>query len=115
MTRGPSAKLEALREGLGRARKLLYLGDGAEWVWNLKQDRWQHALELLDFYHGGEHLWTLGRALHGEKEPALSQWVKPLRHQLRHGQEKRALRQIAQLEGTTRRGGRGHSARTQLL
>ena len=89
---------EALREGLGRARNLLYLGDGAEWVWNLQQDRWKEAQGLLDFYHGSEHLWSLGRALHGEKEPALSQWVKPLRHQVRHGQERQALRQIAQLK-----------------
>jgi len=88
---------EALREGLGRAHKLLYLGDGAEWVWNLKQDRWNRAVELLDFYHGSEHLWNLGRALHGEHQPALSNWVKPLRHQLRHGKEKRALRRIGQL------------------
>ncbi len=89
---------EALREGLGRARKLLFLGDGAEWVWHLQQDRWQAAQGLLDFYHGSEHLWSLGRALHGEKEPALSQWVKPLRHQVRHGQERQALRQIARLK-----------------
>ena len=89
---------EALREGLGRARKLLYLGDGAEWVWNLKKDRWNGAVELLDFYHGSEHVWNLGRALHGEQQPALSQWVEPLRHQLRHGQEQRALRRIAQLK-----------------
>jgi len=88
---------EALREGLGRAQKLLYLGDGAEWVWNLKQDRWNRAVELLDFYHGSEHLWNLGRALHGEHQPTLSNWVKPLRHQLRHGKEKRALRRIGQL------------------
>src|SRR5579863_6164698 len=89
---------EALREGLGRARQTLYLGDGAPWVWNLKQDRWNSAVGLLDFYHASEHLWNLGRALHGEKQPALSQWVEPLRHQLRHGQEKQALRQIAQLK-----------------
>ena len=58
---------EALREGLGRARQTLFLGDGAEWVWNLKQDRWKAALEVLDFYHGSEHLWNLGRALYGEQ------------------------------------------------
>lgn len=88
---------EALREGLGRARQVLYLGDGSEWVWNLKKDRWKSALELLDFYHGSQHLWDLGRVVQGEQEPALSQWVKPLRHQLRHGQEKHALRRIAQI------------------
>jgi hypothetical protein len=94
---------EALREGLGRARQMLFLGDGAEWVWNLKQDRWNAAVELLDFYHSSQHLWDLGRALHGEKQPALSQWVEPLRHQVRHGREKQALRQIAQIQ---RRGGK---------
>ncbi len=89
---------EALREGLGRAKQSLYLGDGAEWVWNLKQDRWQAALGLLDFWHGSQHLWELGRALHGEAAPALAQWVEPLRHQVRHGKERQALRQIAQLK-----------------
>jgi hypothetical protein len=95
---GQRLNWEAMREGLGRARQTLYLGDGAPWVWNLKQDRWKGAVELLDFYHGSEHLWSLGRALHGEKEPALSQWVEPLRHQVRHGQEQRVLRQIARLK-----------------
>lgn len=102
---------EALREGLGRARQTLYVGDGAEWVWNLKKDRWASALELLDFYHGSEHLWTLGRALHGEEEPALSEWVKPLRHQIRHGREKQALRQIARLP--KRRGESGREIRRE--
>jgi hypothetical protein len=97
MELGRRLNWEALREGLGRAQQMLFLGDGAEWVWNLKQDRWNGAVELLDFYHGSEHLWNLGRALHGEKQPALSQWVEPLRHQMRHGQEKQTLHQIARI------------------
>ncbi len=100
-----------LRQGLGRAQKILYLGDGAEWVWNLKKDRWNTAVELLDFYHGSEHLWSLGRALHGETQPQLSQWVQPLRHQLRHGREQRVLCQIAQLK--KRRGEAGKVIRRE--
>lgn len=102
---------EGMREGLARARKLLYLGDGAEWVWNLKKDRWNSALELLDFYHGTEHLWDLGRALHGEQQPALSQWVEPLRHKLRHGQEQQVLYQIARLR--PQRGEAGQAIRRE--
>ena len=98
MELGRRLNWEALREGLGRAQKALYLGDGAEWVWNLKKDRWQEAMELLDFYHGSEHLWNLGHALQGEEEPALTQWVAHLRHQLRHGKEQQTLQQIAQLK-----------------
>lgn len=89
---------EALREGLGRARQMLFLGDGADWVWNLKKDRWSRALELLDFYHSSQHLWELGRALHGEIQPTLSGWVEPLRHQMRHGEEKLVLHKIAHLK-----------------
>jgi len=39
-----------------------------------------------------------GVRVHGEKEPTLSQWVEPLQHRLRHGREKQALHQIAQLK-----------------
>lgn len=56
---------EAQRHGLGRAREHLALGDGAPWIWNLIQDRWAGATQLLDFYHASQHLWELGRALQG--------------------------------------------------
>lgn len=102
---------EALREGLGRARQMLFLGDGADWVWNLKHDRWNQAVELLDFYHGCQHLWDLGRALHGESQPALSRWVEPLLHQMRHGKEQRVLAQIAKLN--KRRGETGKVIRRE--
>jgi hypothetical protein len=89
---------EALRGGLGRAQARLVVGDGAPWIWNLAQDRWQGAAELLDFYHASQHLWDLGRALHGEDEAATAQWAEPLRHQLRHGGERKVLARIAALK-----------------
>lgn len=89
---------EALRGGLGRAKRTLFLGDGAAWIWNLKQDRWAHAAGLLDFYHGSEHLWALGEAWQGAQQPDLSQWVEPRLHQLRHGREKAVLAQIGSLK-----------------
>src|SRR6185436_2111346 len=58
-----------------------YLGDGAAWVWGLKADRLTSAHGLLDFYHASQHLWEVGRVLHGETQPALRAWVEPRRHQ----------------------------------
>lgn len=89
---------EGLRGGLGRARKTLFLGDGAAWIWNLKKDRWAGAIELLDFYHGSQHLWDLGKAVCGEQQPGLSQWVEPRLHDLRRGKEKKALGKIGRLK-----------------
>ena len=88
---------EAQRGGLSRARATLAGGDGAPWIWNVVRDRWATATQVLDFYHASQHLWALGRALHGADEAAASRWVEPRRHQLRHGKEKRVLKEIAGL------------------
>lgn len=85
---------EGLRRGLARARDTLVLSDGAAWIWNLKADRWKEARELLDFYHASQHLWRVGDALQGAGKSAA--WVEARLHQLRHGKEKKVLRQLAQ-------------------
>ena len=87
---------EACERGLGRARASLIVADGAPWIWNLAQDRWPGAAEVLDFYHASQHLWDLGEAVHGEQEWARG-WVEKKLHQLRHGQHTAALRDIAAL------------------
>jgi len=86
---------EALRGGLGRARQQLFLGDGAHWIWNLQQDRWNQAIGLLDFFHASQHLWEMGRVVAGEEESRLVPWVEARLHQLRHGQEKKVLAEMA--------------------
>lgn len=89
---------EALRGGLGRARAQLFLGDGAAWIWNLKQDRWNKAVGLLDFFHASQHLWEVGRNVQGEEASRLVPWVEERLHQLRHGKEKKVLSELARLK-----------------
>ena len=87
---------EALRGGLGRAKETLALADGGKWIWNLVKDRWPHARQLLDFYHANEHLGELARASFPDAATAQT-WLCKRLHQLRHGQEKKVLRDIARL------------------
>lgn len=89
---------EAMRGGLGVARRQLFLGDGASWIWRLKQDRWAKAVGLLDFYHASQHLWEIGRLMVGEEPSALAAWTDSRLHQLRHGKEKQVLAEIAGLK-----------------
>lgn len=94
---------EALRGGLARAKEQLFLGDGAHWIWNLKRDRWTRALELLDLFHGSQHLWALGESLCGREQTQSRQWVEPRLHQLRHGKEHQVL---AEIQGLKKRRGK---------
>jgi hypothetical protein len=95
---------EACARGLALARERLIVSDGAPWIWNLARARWSGAVELLDFYHASEHLWDLGEAVVGSREGA-RRWVEKKLHQLRHGRQGQALREVAALEA--RRGARG--------
>ena len=100
---------EAVRRGVGRAKHILVLGDGAPWIWSVAKDRWLGATELLDFYHASEHVWALGKALYGEDHA--KEWVESRLHELRHGQENEFLEKIAQVE--VPRGKRGKTIRKE--
>jgi hypothetical protein len=52
---------EALRRGVGRARRVVVLGDGAPWIWDLAAEHLPGAIEVVDLYHAREHLHALGR------------------------------------------------------
>jgi hypothetical protein len=86
---------QARRGGLGRAQSILAVADGAPWIWGVVEDRWAGCHQLLDFYHASQHLWVLGQAIYAGKETAAKEWVEGQLHRLRHGQEKKVLRELA--------------------
>ena len=93
---GRRLHLAACEHGLSRAREKLVVSDGAPWIWNVVADRWPGAVEVLDFYHASQHLWTLGEAVQGQREAARP-WVEKQLHQLRYGRHAATLRTIAGL------------------
>lgn len=62
---GPRLASEAKRLALGDAKQLSILGDGAEWVWSLAQEHFPAASQLLDVWHGAEHLADAAKKVFG--------------------------------------------------
>ena len=63
--------------GLGAERaELVVLGDGAEWIWKLFDTHFTDALQILDYYHASEHVWSLARALFGAEHPQGNAWAE---------------------------------------
>ena len=77
----------ASRWKVDQAKRVVVMGDGAPWIWNLAALHFPDALEIVDFYHAAEHLWAVGEALFGERSrsAATVAWVRHYRHQLRRG------------------------------
>jgi hypothetical protein len=62
---GPRVEAEALRLRVPLSAGLSVLGDGAEWVWNLAEDHFHGAAQVLDVWHGVENVAEAGRAALG--------------------------------------------------
>ncbi len=97
---GAAVQAEASRRGLGRAKRVYVVIDGAVWLWHLARERFSEATLILDFHHAREHLMVVGEALYGHDSAALHAWVDPLLDQLQKGKEARVISQLEDLQQT---------------
>ncbi len=70
--------LLAVHCGLRGAWEVVVLGDGAVWIWNLAERFFGGAIQILDWYHVMEHLWSCGAALYGQSTAQSTRWVKQM-------------------------------------
>jgi hypothetical protein len=56
---GQLADAEARRRGSQHIRQLVVLGDGAAWIWNLADELFPAATQIVDLYHAREHVHDL--------------------------------------------------------
>jgi hypothetical protein len=66
---------EAIRRGSRRADKTIVLGDGALWIWNLADEHFPGAIQIVDLYHAREHLSELAKILYGPGTPRAKAWA----------------------------------------
>ena len=73
---GKRLYLEAWKRGWSRAQKKVVMGDGAEWIWNLADQHFPGAIQIVDLYHARQHLWELARKLYPNDARSQKNWIK---------------------------------------
>lgn len=73
---GKRLYVEAWKRGWSRAEKKVVMGDGAEWIWNLAEQHFPGAVQIVDLYHARQHLWELVRKLYPNDEGKQRAWMK---------------------------------------
>jgi hypothetical protein len=68
--------VEAQRRGLDRTQRLIVIGDGAHWIWNLADEHFPDAIQIVDWYHASAYIWQAAHALYGEGTDFAHQWAK---------------------------------------
>ncbi len=66
---------EAWNRGWSRAEKKVVMGDGAEWIWNIADQHFPGAVQIVDLYHARQHLWELARKLFPNQEAEQRRWM----------------------------------------
>lgn len=63
---GLAVRAAAGRRGLAQAETVIYLGDGAAWVWEVARTCFPQAVQILDYYHASEHVGALAQAVYAD-------------------------------------------------
>lgn len=66
---------EATRRRFAKASRHVILGDGAEWIWNLAEDHFPNAIQIVDRYHANEHIADAAKAIYGTEGELHKEWA----------------------------------------
>lgn len=73
------------------ARELVFLGDGAEWIWNIVAENFPNAIQILDWFHACEYLMPVAKAAFAD-EAQQEAWVEQIKTALWEGRLDEAIR-----------------------
>ena len=78
---GKRLYMEAVHRGVDSAAKVVVIGDGAKWIWNLAMDNFPNAVQIVDLYHAKEHLGEFVKAVFSDADTQIamkSEWFSLL-------------------------------------
>jgi hypothetical protein len=77
---------EATRRGFNRAARRAVLGDGAKWIWNLADEHFPDAVQIVDRFHAKQHLSDVAKSIYGAGSDLGAQWARDRHDELDAGQ-----------------------------
>jgi hypothetical protein len=68
--------LTGLKRGADQAKELIFVADGASWIWKWVQEHFPRAIQIVDWYHAAERIWGVAHAIYGEGSDLASLWAE---------------------------------------
>ena len=77
--------LTGRQRGAHRAEELIFIADGAQWIWNVVEEHFPDAVQIVDWYHATEYIWEVAHAAYGEGSDMAQEWAAARLDELWHG------------------------------
>jgi hypothetical protein len=65
--------------------ELIFICDGASWIWRLVEKYFPSAIQIVDWYHASEYLSPVAEAAFGSQTPQATAWLEQARTDLWEG------------------------------
>jgi hypothetical protein len=88
---------EAKRRGINRAETVCVIGDGASWIWNIADEQFYGATQIIDLYHAREHYWTVAKAVFRNDKKKMNHWAEKRKGELDNGNIEDVIKAIRRL------------------
>jgi len=84
----------AIRARYGIYQKTVVIGDGAHWIWNLCEELFPDAIQVLDYYHLCENVYNYAKYLYPSDRIHMTQWAESTITKIEKGELNEALASI---------------------
>ena len=91
---------EVWRRGWEWATVKVVIGDGAVWIWNLADQHFPGAIQIVDLYHARQHLWKVAALLHPHDPAAKKLWMTPMKDLLDNGSIEPLVTRLREIAAT---------------
>jgi len=98
---GPLVGTLAHRAGHHFAKEVVFLADGQGYNWTLAARQFPTALQVVDFQHAKEHLFSVAHVFYGEGNARVAPWVEAREEELLTDQVAAVCRALAELTPAT--------------
>lgn len=80
-------------------QEVVVIGDGAAWIWNLADEHFPNATEILDYMHAKTHLYDVAKQAFGEDDTqTIETWVNTTETSLYNGETSQVVARIRDLD-----------------
>lgn len=84
---------EACRRGVDNAKAVVCVSDGAAWIWAIVFMCFARRIEILDWWHAVQRLWTIAHA-HFTAEGEAARWVEAQKANFTHSRLRQAVHAV---------------------
>jgi hypothetical protein len=71
--------------GAHLAQQLVFVADGAKWIWRIVEQHFPNAIQIVDWYHASSYLVKIAHTAFGDTSPQAKRWLEAQQTHLYEG------------------------------